>query len=177
MNKMTNNIYIVAHVGYENYDILGVFVDKKLANEFSNQMNGEQCSWEKARIYRYKIQTKLKCPVGTEYFEIKMNQVGDIVESYKAPLSRKGKENFYIHTDTSAEYYKEIDNITINEDYVKRSRELTNKYGFYTGEITFHIKTTKGRQYAIELANKRRLSLIKKGKWPETGAKLNENVN
>lgn len=175
---MLKNIYTVAHVGYESYDILGVFVDKKLANEFANQMNGEQWSWEKTRVYRYKIQTKLKSPAGTEYFEIKMNQAGDIIEAYKAPLSRKEKENFYVHTDTSPEYYAEMNKLSIHDkDFNERARELSDKYGFYTGDITFYIKTTKGRQYAIELANKRRLSMIKKGKWPKIGAKINENIN
>lgn len=137
-------VYIVTHGDYSDYGILGVFLDRAIAEEFIAQNRGDIEVW---------LVDKLTLPVGHRKYAVTMAEDGS-VDSVSVVDA----------TNEQLDYNEYDDGLTTDGTRYHLGQPT------HTGHRTFHVTTDMGEQGAIKVANERRVQLIALNQWPVKGS-------
>lgn len=146
MTNPTSEIYIVTHGSYSDYGILGVFLDRALADEFAAQRRADVEVWPLGA---------LDLPVGHRRYRVIMDEEGSTEEHGVDVISTCGEDVDLSHAegDTTGPHTK----------------WGTPERFLYTGTRAIYVTTDMGEQGAIKIANERRLRLVADNQWPKKG--------
>lgn len=143
---MNTPVYLVTKGSYSDYSVYGIFADKELAEEYAAQISDR---WDTAHVSPRTLMTSsdLPSPPGFRAYNIVMDRDGNTQKVQSESCANEG--------DWYSLYDVEFENKKIKH--------------VYTGRVNFVIKTDKGEEGAIKIANERRIRLIAENEWPEKG--------
>jgi hypothetical protein len=140
-------VYVVTKGQYSDYGILGVYLDRTLADEFAAQRHADVEVWPLGA---------LDLPRGHRRYSVIMDGEGStaVYGVNEVDSSDEGADENLTETDDTGP---------------KNEWGYSTRY-VYTGYRRFYVTTDMGEQGALKIANERRAQLIALNQWPQKGA-------
>ncbi len=146
MSTPITEVYLVTKGEYSDYGVLGVFLDRALADEFAAQRRADVEVWPLGA---------LDLPIGHRRYRVIMDEEGSTDTYGVDEISATDESEDLSHTE--------------GDLTGPMTKWGTPERYLYAGTRAIYVTTDMGEEGAIKIANERRTQLIAANQWPKMG--------